>query len=71
MASTSPLETVFTLLLNKGNADYIGEPVSQIEHMIQAACAAEKKKYSTEVIVACLFHDIGHLLTDFLNKWEL
>jgi phosphonate degradation associated HDIG domain protein len=44
-----------------GNEDYIGEPVSQIEHMCQAAQLAEKENYDDEVILAAFFHDIGHL----------
>ena len=51
------------LLLYKvyGNEDYIGEPVSQIEHMCQCAQLAESEKYDDEVILAAFFHDIGHL----------
>lgn len=49
-------------LYNKyGNEDYIGEPVSQIEHMCQCAQLAEKENYDDEVILAAFFHDIGHL----------
>ena len=51
------------LLLYKlyGNQDYIGEPVSQIEHMCQCAQLAESENYDDEVILAAFFHDIGHL----------
>lgn len=58
------LNTIFDLFKAKGNADYIGENVSQQEHMIQSAVFAEKNKYCDEVIVAALLHDIGHLFTD-------
>ncbi len=44
-----------------GNEDYIGEPVSQIEHMCQAAQLAEAAGYEEAVILAAFFHDIGHL----------
>lgn len=44
-----------------GNADYIGEPVSQIEHMCQCAELAEKQGWDDEMILAAFFHDIGHL----------
>jgi phosphonate degradation associated HDIG domain protein len=44
-----------------GNQDYIGEPVSQIEHMCQCAQLAESENYDDEVILAAFFHDIGHL----------
>jgi 2-amino-1-hydroxyethylphosphonate dioxygenase (glycine-forming) len=44
-----------------GNEDYIGEPVSQIEHMCQCAMLAEANGADDEVILAAFFHDIGHL----------
>jgi phosphonate degradation associated HDIG domain protein len=52
---------VFELYEKHGSEDYIGEPVSQIEHMCQAAQLAEKEGYDEEVILAAFFHDIGHL----------
>lgn len=52
---------VFDLYRKYGQADYIGEPVSQIEHMVQAAQLAERGRYSEEVVLAALFHDIGHI----------
>lgn len=44
-----------------GGEDYIGEPVSQVEHMCQCATLAEKEGYGEEVVLAAFFHDIGHL----------
>ena len=55
------VDEVFELYEQYGNADYIGEPVSQIEHMCQAAQLAEEEGYDDEVILAAFFHDIGHL----------
>jgi 2-amino-1-hydroxyethylphosphonate dioxygenase (glycine-forming) len=52
---------VFELYENFGNADYIGEPVSQIEHMSQAAQLAIDEGYDDEVVLAAFFHDIGHI----------
>tara|TARA_R110002095_G_scaffold181107_8_gene158454 strand:+ start:805 stop:1386 length:582 start_codon:yes stop_codon:yes gene_type:complete len=46
----------------KGNEMYAGEPVSQTEHALQAASAAEKAGESPELIIAALLHDFGHLL---------
>ncbi|WP_075351639.1 phosphonate degradation HD-domain oxygenase [Algoriphagus marinus] len=59
---TKRINQVFALYERFGSADYIGEPVSQIEHMTQSAQLAEKEGYDTEVILAAFFHDIGHLL---------
>jgi len=52
---------VFNLYNQFGNADYIGEPVSQLEHMSQAAVLAQQEGYDDEVILAAFFHDIGHI----------
>src|SRR5580765_1267873 len=54
-------EMIISLYNSYGNEDYIGEPVSQIEHMCQCAQSAEKENYDDEVILAAFFHDIGHL----------
>jgi len=55
------LQEVFSLYEKFGDADYIGEPVSQIEHMSQAAQLAMKEGLDDEVILAAFFHDIGHI----------
>ncbi|MDP9079179.1 MAG: HDIG domain-containing protein [Bacteroidota bacterium] len=55
---------VFSLYEKYGDEDYIGEPVSQLEHMSQAAALAEGEGYDDEVILAAFFHDIGHLCTE-------
>ncbi len=52
---------IIGLYAQYGNEDYIGEPVSQIEHMCQAAQLAEAEGYDEPVILAAFFHDIGHL----------
>ena len=52
---------VCSLYEQYGNDDYIGEPVSQLEHMCQSAQMAEAEGYDDEVILAAFFHDIGHL----------
>jgi phosphonate degradation associated HDIG domain protein len=55
---------VFSLYDKFGDEDYIGEPVSQLEHMSQAAQLAQEEGYDDEVILAAFFHDIGHLCAD-------
>jgi len=57
----SVVNLIISLYEKYGNADYIGEPVSQLEHMCQSAQIAEKEGYSEEIILAAFFHDIGHL----------
>jgi len=55
------VEEVFALYEKFGDADYIGEPVSQIEHMSQSAQLAMQEGHDDEVILAAFFHDIGHI----------
>ena len=57
----SVVDEIFSLYEQYGSSDYIGEPVSQLEHMCQAAALAEAEGYDEDVILAAFFHDIGHL----------
>ena len=54
-------QEVMYLYYKFGAADYIGEPVSQIEHMSQSAELAIEEGFDDEVILAAFFHDIGHI----------
>ena len=56
------IDKVFSLYEKHGTADYIGEPVSQLEHALQAAMMAEEEGFDTPIVLAALFHDIGHLV---------
>lgn len=55
---------IFALYEKHGDEDYIGEPVSQIEHMSQAAAFAVEEGHDDEVVLAAFFHDIGHLCAE-------
>ncbi|MCM0041200.1 MAG: HDIG domain-containing protein [Algoriphagus sp.] len=57
------VELIFGFYEKHGNEDYIGEPVSQLEHMCQSAQLAEEEGFDEEVILAAFFHDLGHLIT--------
>ncbi len=50
------------LLNTKGQGDYIGEPISQLEHSLQAAQLARDNDADEEIIIAALLHDIGQFL---------
>jgi phosphonate degradation associated HDIG domain protein len=56
------LDELFGLLARKGGDRYGQEAVSQIEHALQGAALAESENASAALVVATLFHDIGHLL---------
>jgi len=59
---------VFALYERFGGSDYIGEPVSQIEHMSQAAELATAEGYDDEVVLAAFFHDIGHICVEHADN---
>lgn len=58
------VKEVFSLYEKFGDEDYIGEPVSQLEHMSQAAALAQAEGHDDEVVLAAFFHDIGHLCAE-------
>ena len=49
----------------RGGEEYLGEPVTMAEHMLQGATIAEQNGQSEEVIVSALLHDIGHFTSEF------
>lgn len=49
----------------RGGEEYLGEPVTMAEHMLQAATLAEEANLPEEIIVAALLHDIGHFTSEF------
>ena len=53
-------DEIIRLYTQYGDEDYIGEPVSQVEHMCQCAMLAENEGYDEDIILAAFFHDIGH-----------
>lgn len=54
-------EQLKALYDEQGDQDYIGEPVSQRDHALQAAAHASAAGASSAVVLAALLHDIGHL----------
>lgn len=58
---------IINLFKQFGDSEYGGEAVTQVEHALQAAFMAEEAGESETLILACLLHDIGHLLHQFPN----
>lgn len=55
---------IIDLFEKRGDSQYGGEAVTQLEHALQAATLAEQEEAAPELIVAALLHDVGHLLHD-------
>ncbi|MFO0948607.1 MAG: HD domain-containing protein [Planctomycetota bacterium] len=58
------VEMILELFESRGDSEYGGEAVTQLEHALQAATLAEQEGAAPELIVAALLHDVGHLLHD-------
>ena len=58
----SSVEQVFELLATGGGTAYFGEPVTVLEHSLQAAWIIRQKGGADTLVAAALLHDIGHLL---------
>lgn len=56
------LDKLFSYYEKYGQQDYIGEEITQNEHMIQGAMFAEQDNQPIEIVVSLFLHDIGHLL---------
>lgn len=61
-SSQSTAAALIHMLNTKGQGDYIGEPISQLEHSLQAAHLAMSNHAEDETVVAALLHDIGQFL---------
>ncbi len=55
-------DRMLDFLRTGGVESYFGEPVTQLDHALQAAALAERANASDALVVAALLHDIGHLL---------
>ena len=57
-------EDIERLFAERGDEQYTGEPVTQLEHALQSAALGEAEGASDALITAALLHDLGHLLHD-------
>lgn len=62
MQELESVDDVFSALEAGGGEAYFGEPVSVLEHSLQAAWFVQRKGGSEMLVAAALLHDLGHLL---------
>ncbi len=60
MVAANPIELIADLFASEGANEYLGEPVTQAAHMLQAARLAEQEGAADALIAAALLHDVGH-----------
>src|SRR5262245_35774822 len=63
-SALEPIDAILELYRIHGSRAYLGEPVSIVEHVLQAAEIAERASASSALVSAALLHDVGHLLHD-------
>ncbi|MGI9410172.1 MAG: (R)-1-hydroxy-2-trimethylaminoethylphosphonate oxygenase [Hyphomicrobiaceae bacterium] len=59
------VEFLADIFERRGDEEYLGEPVTMAEHMLQGATLAEQAGQDEVIIVAALLHDIGHFTSEF------
>ena len=59
------------ILERRGGESYLGEDISMLQHMLQAATQAEAEGADDELIAAALLHDIGHYTGEFPEELTL
>jgi len=62
MDKDSITDLILSILKNSHTSDYIGEGVTQLEHVILAANEAKNNNEENDIIISALLHDIGHQL---------
>jgi|ERR1017187_2818085 phosphonate degradation associated HDIG domain protein len=62
MQLINSVDEVFKLLAAGGGEAYFGEPVTVLEHSLQAAWFVQRKGGDERLITAALLHDLGHLM---------
>lgn len=63
--SSNVVKFIADIFLRRGSEEYLGEPVTMEQHMLQAAHLAAEDGEDEVVIVAALLHDIGHFTSEF------
>ena len=58
------ITTIVDIFTNQGDEEYLVEPVTISEHMLQAAHFAAEAGADEITIVAALIHDIGHFTSE-------
>ena len=59
------VDFIGSIFERRGGEEYLGEPVTMGQHMLQGATLAEQNKEPDEIVVGALLHDIGHFTSEF------
>jgi phosphonate degradation associated HDIG domain protein len=67
MLAPSTVDELFDLYERRGDDTY-GESLTQMQHALQCAALALRDEASDALVIAALFHDVGHLVADQQNN---
>jgi gamma-butyrobetaine dioxygenase len=70
VTDSDPVLGIARLFATVGTSDYLGEPIRQAAHMLQAAALAEAAGAPSPLVAAALLHDVGHF-TGLVSGHEL
>ena len=59
------VDFIGSIFERRGGEEYLGEPVTMGQHMLQGATLAEQNEELDEIVVGALLHDIGHFTSEF------
>ncbi len=59
------VDFIGSIFEKRGDEEYLGEPVTMGQHMLQGATMAEQSREPDEIIIGTLLHDIGHFTSEF------
>ena len=63
--ATNIVDFIGSIFEKRGDEEYLGEPVTMGQHMLQGATMAEQSREPDEIIIGTLLHDIGHFTSEF------
>ena len=63
--TTNIVNFIGLIFEKRGDEEYLGEPVTMGQHMLQEATMAEQSREPDEIIIGTLLHDIGHFTSEF------
>ena len=63
--SKNIVDFIGSIFERRGGEEYLGEPVTMGQHMLQGATMAEQSREPDEIIIGTLLHDIGHFTSEF------
>lgn len=64
------IDKIITIFKTNGSEEYLGEPVTIGEHMLQTAYFAAEAGGDEETIIGALVHDVGHFTSE-LGSFEM